>query len=352
MNRFVFFRPKSTLAMKKLYGIIVFLCVFSFQLKAQSETEAVRTLFQDEEILEITLEVDMGLLLKDRSEDPPYQRVDMTYKDLQGTTHEARAKLKVRGNFRRSKENCEFPPLRLNVSKKRAENTLFDGQDKLKIVTHCNDEAYVLREYLVYKLWAMMSDNSFRVRLARITYVDSEGQTKPTTQYAFFLEDEDMMAARLNGRLLDSEKILPDQADEYEITRLYVFEYFIGNLDWDVYIKKNVRLLELEDNLFPVPVPYDFDWCELVDAPYAVYTDSNGEKLAKRQFRKLCHTQEILPDILAEYKRKKEKIYALYNNFSELKKKEVERVIAFMDEFYAILDNPDAVQQVFFNVCK
>ncbi len=338
--------------MKRFYLIFLLCYVFSLRISAQSESTALVTLFDAKEIVEMTFETDMGLLLKDRSEDPPYQRVDMTYSDPDGQVHKAQAKLKVRGNFRRSEENCEFPPLRLNLSKKKVLNTLFHGQDKLKIVTHCNDEAYVLREYLVYQLWAMMSKHSFQVRLARITYNDSQKKEKPITRYAFFLEDENMMAERLGGRLLEEEKILPDQADEYEVTRLYVFQYFIGNLDWDVYIKKNVRLVELSGNPFPVPVPYDFDWCEIVDAPYASYTDDNGAKINKRLFRKLCHTQEILPDILAEYKKKKEAIYALCDTFTEIKKKDMTRITEFIDAFYATLDDPEAVQQVFFNVCK
>ena len=338
--------------MKRFYLIFLLCYAFSIQLSAQPESTALRTLFDDQEIVEMTFEADMGLLLKDRGTDPPYQRVDVTYKDPSGKAHKIQAKIKVRGNFRRSEENCAFPPLRLNVSKKQAENTLFQGQDKLKIVTHCNDESYVLREYLIYQLWALMSKHSFRVRLARITYIDSQKKTKPMTRYAFFLEDEGMMATRLGGRLLEEEKILPDQADEYEITRLYVFQYFIGNLDWDIYIKKNVRLVELSGNPFPVPVPYDFDWSEVVDAPYAVYDDNNGGKISKRVFRKLCHTQEILPDILAEYKKKRESIYALCSEFPEIKKKEMTRITEFFDEFYATLEDPDAVQRVFFNVCK
>ncbi len=337
--------------MKKLYPLLALFLTIQL-VSAQSDSAAVLMLFDEEVALEMTLEFDMELVLNNRTEKPPYQRVDMTYVDNLGHTHTDNAKIRVRGNSRRGEANCEFPPLRLNVSKKRTKGTPFEGQDKLKIVTHCNDDLYLIREYLTYRMWAELSDYAFKVRLARITYKDTKEVMKPITQYAFFLEDEFMMGKRLEGNLIPpegGERILPDQADEYEVTRLYIFEYLIGNLDWDVYIKKNVRLVDLDDNPFPVPVPYDFDRSEMVDAPYA---DGLFDDVKRRAWRELCHTQEIFPDVLDEFKQKKAAIYALYENFPGIKKKEVSRATEYLDVFFDEIADEEAVKRIFMDPCE
>ena len=70
------------------------------------------------------------------------------------------------------------------------EGTIFEGQDKFRVVTHCRDrdeyEENVLEEYLAYRIYALLTEISFRVRLARITYgdctsSDQMGQFPPRT---------------------------------------------------------------------------------------------------------------------------------------------------------------------------
>ena len=97
-------------------------------------------------------------------------------------------KVRLRGNFRKMLINCNFPPIRLNFSKEEGAGTLFDGQDKLKLVTHCQDreaayEQYVLLEYLIYKMYNQLTDLSFRVRLVEMTYEDTSGKRKPMMRY-------------------------------------------------------------------------------------------------------------------------------------------------------------------------
>ncbi len=60
-------------------------------------------------------------------------------------------------------------------------------------MTHCQDrdvrfERFLLKEYLAYRTFNLLTDRSFRVRLARITYTDSKGRRKPITRSGFFIE--------------------------------------------------------------------------------------------------------------------------------------------------------------------
>ena len=75
---------------------------------------------------------------------------------------------------------CEFPPLRLDFDRDATAGTVFEGQNKLKLVTHCRNydrgEQDMLEEYLTYRLFNALTDASFRVRLLRIRYVDTDGR--------------------------------------------------------------------------------------------------------------------------------------------------------------------------------
>ena len=105
--------------------------------------------------------------------------------------------IQTRGNFRLNKRNCDFPPLRLNLKKEAVKGTLFEGQDKLKLVVPCKLgqeywAQYVLSEYLAYRMLNVLTPLSFRVRLARVTYIDSTGKDDPVEErYGFVIEDLD-----------------------------------------------------------------------------------------------------------------------------------------------------------------
>ena len=104
--------------------------------------------------------------------------------------------LVVRGNFRRNANNCDFPPLYLDFAKKKTKGTLFAKQNKLKLVTHCQAEDYVVREYMIYKLYNQLTPLSFRARLAKVSYVDSLRKRATETRWGFLIEDEDDVAKR------------------------------------------------------------------------------------------------------------------------------------------------------------
>ena len=110
-------------------------------------------------------------------------------------------------------ETCRFPPLKINLPKNSLGGTVFDGEDKIKMVSHCanrdSDEQNVLEEFLAYRTYNVVTDNSFRVRLARMTYVDSRGKDDPVTRYAFFIEEKEAVAERVGGMMLEVPQVHP-----------------------------------------------------------------------------------------------------------------------------------------------
>ena len=85
-------------------------------------------------------------------------------------------KVSPRGKSRR--KQCDFPPLRLDFKKKATDGSIFAGQNKLKLVTHCSRRlargGYLAAEMLAYRLFNTLTDASFRVRAVQIDYVDTD----------------------------------------------------------------------------------------------------------------------------------------------------------------------------------
>ena len=197
-------------------------------------------LFDSDEILEMVLTTDIKKLLKNKKSDE-YQEGEIT---LNGQKYPIR--LKARGNNRR--ETCSFPPITLNFSKTNFEDKSFDQLNKLKLVNSCSMqlsyEQYILREYMIYRTFNLLTDKSFRVRLLRIEYVDSNEKVKTVTRYGFVIEDQFKMAERLNGIIIKSTGIKDRSTNRQHMVMLSIFQFMIGNTDWTLATLHNVRLVE------------------------------------------------------------------------------------------------------------
>ena len=76
------------------------------------------------------------------------------------------------------------------------------------MVTHCKsgNEEYLLKEFLVYKLYNVLTDNSFRVRLVKVDYISTAKNSKYWS-YAFLIEPIDMLAERTKSVPVDLMKL-------------------------------------------------------------------------------------------------------------------------------------------------
>ncbi len=201
--------------------------------------------------------------------------------------------VKVRSRGKSRLRVCAFPPLRLNFRKEDD----FDGADKLKLVTHCRDSKQsqidVVEEYAVYRMFSLLTDNSLRVRLARMTYVDTQGTD--FSRYAFFLEPEHAMAERIGTGLSDLGALSLSWMDQDQAALVYVFAYMIGNTDWslvtadgDTVCCHNEIIVEQDPGKLLL-VPYDFDLTGFVDAKYAKPDASlRTSSVKQRRYRGYC----------------------------------------------------------------
>ena len=306
-------------------------------------------LFAGDSVLEFTLTCALRTLLKDRGDKPVGHPALLTYADARQQPVALALNVKVRGNFRRLSANCSFPPLLLDFPKKTFRNTVFDDQNKLKLVTHCQIEEYVVREYLVYKLYNLLTDLSFRARLARVTYADSAGKRAPETRWAFLLEDEAAMARRNGAKPDKLKQTNMGYVDSLSMATVAVFEYLIGNTDWSVPYRHNIRLVSVSDKARPLSVPYDFDHSGLVEAKYAFPAEQlNLESVRQRMYRGLPYPMPIFQKVFDRFNAVKPQLYALYANETRLNPGYVKRTLKYFDDFYAVINKPASVRTEFF----
>ncbi len=308
------------------------------------------SLFDKEDPLQLKLIVDVERILTERGEDR--KALDAMLIQNVGTSNELSCTLdvSVRGNFRRNPQNCGFPPLKLDFFRKKdPPGGAFSGQNKLKLVTHCEDSDHVLLEYMVYKLYNLISPNSYKVRLAEVTYQDAKGVHPLITEKAFFIEDDDEMAHRIGGVGLVSDTIYPADANREALTSLYLFNCMIGNLDWNIPFLKNLKVVDMGEASAPIVVPYDFDFSEMVDAPYTkIYVSG----LDRQVIRDICRNEEEVERAWKFFMELKKPIFDLYKKAKDLDPILKRRSIYTLKDFYKKIKKLPDLQQDFRKGCS
>jgi hypothetical protein len=310
-------------------------------------------LFASRDPIELTLSGDLRPILRDKSEEPPWRDATIAYVEGADSVR-LPVRARTRGRFRL--EHCPFPPLRLNFVKDSVKGTLFAHQDKPKLGTHCREggdyEQYTVQEYLLYRVYEILSPYSFQARLARMTYVDTAGNMKPLTQWALLIEEPDALAERLGGSENEQPGVLQAHVDPHTIIVLGVFQFMIGNTDWSVPGLHNIVIVD-RDGQLPLAVPYDFDWSGAIATRYAKPDPNLGTRsVTQRLWRTLCPTPDLLEPVVAHFNAKRPEIEALYRDFAPLEPKHSRRVLEYYGEFYETINDPRRMRIALRDVCQ
>ncbi len=335
-------------------------CGIPLSASAQTELpppEGVQLLFRSPLPLELRIEADFTALRGDRAEENDERPARLV---LSGEGDDAPAfdvELRTRGHFRLQSNVCGFPPLRLDVPRRRMEGTPFEDQDKLKIVTHCRDtpgwDRHALREYLAYRIYNRLTDASLQVRLARITWVDTGG-AEPLERWAFLIEDEDALAERLGGTWFpeDDGPVDPARIGDDDALRVDLFQYLVGNTDYSIYGLHNVVVLMPAEGR-GIPVPYDFDWTGLVNAPYSVPDPSLGiDDVRERVYRGLCRPRMEYDAAYRRFLDQRDGIEALIRDVPGLEADDRTDLLEFLEPVWDMLDNPDRARRAIERSCR
>ena len=280
----------------------------------------------------------------------------LTYTSTDGTVFNHAIKIKVRGKTRAMKQICSFPPLQLRFNKKDTDNSIFKGQKKMKLVAHCqNDrsfEDYVKREYLAYKMYQQISPYSFSVRLCRITYVDEKKPNNKNVHYGFLIESIKDVAKRndmtvFKGKIRNQESLNKDNLD-----KLIFFQYLIGNLDWSITERHNMKMMIGDKGALPVAVPYDFDYSGLVNTPYALPPEElNVPDVRTRLFRGFCR-RDGYQKTIAFYKIKEADLRNEMTKINSLSGKSTNSINKYFNSFFENLNSEKYVEKKIIKACK
>jgi len=324
---------------------IIFLLVFLCGLQSRAYTQ--NKLFESEEIITLRIEAPFAKIIADRSDDAPDFPARIFYKEGK-EKFEIEAELEVRGNYRRRAEICPFPPLKLKVEKEDRAGTLFEAQKKLKMVTHCQGEEFLFREYMVYKFYQMLTPFSYKVRLVKIQYRDSNKEMDPVNAYAFFIESDKALAERLGGEIMEEEVSVQSSAvNQDQLFLVNMFQFMIGNLDWGINPQKNISLLQVKEGKGIYPIPYDFDFAACVQAPY-----TGLEKgFERRYFKEICRTPKEYDELFDFLKGKRTDLEPLFMEFNLVSKTGREEAMQYLNEFYEIIEDDQKVQELFLDAC-
>ncbi|MEL7450126.1 MAG: hypothetical protein AAFN78_13010 [Pseudomonadota bacterium] len=319
-------------------------------------------LFASQQPLEVTIEGPLKPLMRERDSEKEFDGV-LRYTEADGTEHTLDIEFRARGHYRLQESICKFPPLRLDFKRKQVGGTVFAGQNKLKLVTHCRPrlkkyDQYVLKEELAYRIFNLHSPFSFRSRLLQVNWIDSTGESKGEVRFGFLIEHKDALGERLDLEVSEIQSADYSTLNREQGAVAAVFEYLIGNTDFSMIqgapgddCCHNGLLLKRTDHEYFF-VPYDFDMSGIVSAPYSKPNPRFGITSAtQRVFRGKCIFKPQIEDTVAMFLGKQDDVMRLIEEQPGLEKKERRKLRLFLGRFYTELSKPELVDKRLMEKC-
>ena len=327
----------------------VFLAVGPGEASAQSSSP----LFQSTQTLTLQIRGDLRGLARDKGE----KRVEhpALLRFWSGAdSGSVQVDLRTRGIFRLKR--CPFPPIRIDFPTKKVANTVFADQDKIKLVTHCQSdrlfERNLLKEYALYRVFNALTDTSFRVRLAHITYIDTS-RADTTVRYGILVESDKEVARRLHADVVEMQRVHDMVIDANYMTLVALFQYLIGNTDWSVWGRHNIAIFSDTATHRLFALPYDYDFSGAVNAPYATPAEQLPIKTVReRIYRGYCQPDSVLARALARFRAAKDSMYAAVHAVDGLEPRDAKAILDYFDDFFTIIDNRGQADREFARGCR
>jgi len=299
---------------------------------------AAASLFDELKVLEVELTGPIDSVFRSRKEPRDFPFV------LRVDGRELSVSVRLRGKSRL--DHCRFPPLRLGFDPTGTGETVFAGQGELKLVTHCINskagEKNLLEEYLAYRIFNVLSDYSYRVRLLHMSYVDTDGRLDRDAhrRYAFVIEPTGQLTARLDSKPLQLSSVSKRRLDAEQAARVYVFQYLVGNTDWSLVRPldseeccHNGKLVGSDEQIFYVP--YDFDQSGIVNASYArPHPEVRLPNVRARRYRGYCTDQDVLRAAIRHVNLARDEIIELVGDTPGFSERDAERTVDYLMAYF------------------
>ena len=315
------------------------LCGQDDQVPTFEDTAAVyEDLFEIKEPLNLTLKFNVKELIKTKYEEE-YLPAEMTchVSDDFEVKHEVR--VKARGEIR--KKICYAPMFWVNIKHAGIEAEDLADINKMKMVIRCKASStyknYILREYLVYQIWNLLSPYSFNTRLVRLKIIDTGRKNKEREDWAFLIEPESMMVERNNCMSIKNDKLSIRTVDREWMDKVAFFSYMVGQSDFSVTGRHNVKIVTSKEygSTGFIPIPYDFDYCGFVNAEYAIPGEPLGiESVTERYYLGACRSDEVYMKTIEWLNSYQDEIRDLIMNFEYLEESEKKNLMKYIDSYY------------------
>ena len=329
---------------------------YSSNIDAVSDTIPNMNLFADDTPMDLTLKYDITSFIKNKVKGK-YLDAELLvhYKDYTATKN---IRLKARGNNRR--DQCFFPPIFLNFKTDPIKSTELKGIKKIKLVTHCSSSKsytdYILKEYLVYKLYNILTDYSFRVKLLNMKYIDTGKRDRNYERFGILIEPLDLLTKRTHSIEIESPVVRGEDVIEKEADLVAMFQYMIGNTDWRIKVGHNTKFIKSMTKVTPQvsPVPYDFDYAGFVGTHYSHPQEwTSIESVQEREYMGYCRdSDEEYLKTINKFIDKKDEFLATINSFKYLDEREKKSLTKYIESFYNQLDNPKSFINILESECR
>jgi hypothetical protein len=328
----------------KVFIILTFLISINWQ-SGYSQDRSIFDLMQQKEVLDLQLFTNMDQLDSMRKTNT-YQPATLSFTNQEDKTLKWAVKVRPRGKYRR--KICDRPPLKLNFVKGQLKAANLNNDDELKLVTQCldgyNGKEYILREYLAYQLFNILSEASFRAQLVKIQY-NCTASGKKENSWGIVIEDEKSLERRLNASVCDDCYSRPKQDFVQAcLSTATLFQYMIGNADYSITMSRNIKILKSKEEGVYRVAPYDFDFSGLVNPSYALpNVNYNQSSVRDRIFLGLCNDQE-LANTMAHFINKKAALLQCVKDFKELSKNSRNDIKRYILTFYNAIEDGEIIR--------
>lgn len=328
----------------------------SSAIEAVKDTIPYLNLFEDDTPMDLTLKYDITSFIRNKMESEYLDaELQIKYKNYEASKN---IRLKARGNNRR--ETCFFPPIALNFKTDPIQRTELKGIKKIKLVTHCSTSKtstnYILKEFLIYKMYNIISEQSFRVKLLNLKYIDTGKKERNYEKYGFLIEPVELLAKRTNSVEVEAELIRKDDIIAEEADILALFQYMIGNTDWRTKAGHNTKFIKSLTKVSSQvsPVPYDFDYSGFVNTTYSAPQEwTNIESVRDREYLGFCReNDEAYLKAIKVFEDKKSEILKTIQSFNYLPDKVREDVLDYIISFYDLIENPEKLLRIIKTECR
>lgn len=339
--------------MRILNIILVIIVCCTGTLQAQQDLLNKKNFFTSNTALSVNLSSDFSHLVKQMMKDTSIEEWQPAYVKFsigEFLIDCKDAEIRARGKYR--KEACYPPPVMVRFNHKNLPG-------RLKLVWPCKTssslfEQYVLKEYLVYKMYNLVTEKSFRVRLVKVSFTDIKNKIKSDDRYGFFIEDIDQVAKRNECFEMQEDSLLhTESVQRKHMTELAIFQYMVGNTDWNVPVKRNLKFLHCNNSGNPFAVPYDFDYTGMVNAKYALPAETLPIiSVRERYYLGFTRTLEELRNAVEVFRSNKNSILKLVNEQEGLDNFNKKEMIKYLEEFFDDTSSDKGLEDLFIKKAK